>query len=251
MGTRQQQKTRIYHAISSTFDADDRRAQLDIARSIPIHTFKRLGKYKAGKNHPISITFEKKSHADVLFESKSWLPYGVYIDQKYTQEIENQCKLLCPILKLAQSIEKDQGKCRMVNNYLVILGKQYGVQDLHQLPNILSGFHASSRSNEDNTIHAFFGKLSPFSNFHRAPLEVNWYSYFCTEQYVQPQKVLLFIDKATDDKVLISSSALECKDLGKEIKGFREETWKREVEQLCYPGLLKKFKTHECLKHPT
>ena len=43
-------RERIYHAISSTVDAEDRRARLDIARSIPIHTTKRLGKYKTGKN---------------------------------------------------------------------------------------------------------------------------------------------------------------------------------------------------------
>ena len=73
-------RERIYHAISSMVDAEDRCARLDIARSIPIHTMKRIGKYKAGKNRPISISFEKKSHANVLLESKSWLPCGVYID---------------------------------------------------------------------------------------------------------------------------------------------------------------------------
>ena len=54
-------RERIYHAISSMVDAEDCHARLDIARSIPIRTTKRIGKYKAGKDRPISISFEKKS----------------------------------------------------------------------------------------------------------------------------------------------------------------------------------------------
>ena len=45
----------IYHAIASTINADDRHARIDIARSIPIRSTKCLGKYKSGKNRPISI----------------------------------------------------------------------------------------------------------------------------------------------------------------------------------------------------
>ena len=48
----------IYHAISSTVDAGDRCARIYIARSIPIRSTKRLGKYKSGKKRPISIVFE-------------------------------------------------------------------------------------------------------------------------------------------------------------------------------------------------
>ena len=241
-------RERIYHAIASTVDADDRRARLDIARSIPIRTTTRLGKYKAGKNCPISIAFEKKSHADVLFESKSWLPCGVYIDQEYTPEIEGQQKLLQPILKLARGIEKYQGKCKLVDNYLVIQGKRYGTHDLHLLPSELSGFHVSSRSDANRTVHAFFGELSPFNNFHRAPFNHKGISFFCTEQFIKLKKALLFNDKDTMDKILISTNPLECKDLGKNVKGYNEEVSKKNAEHLCYPGLLAKFQTHDCLR---
>ena len=137
-------RERIYHAIASTVDAGDRHARIDIARLIPIRSTKRLGKYKLGKNRPISIVFERKSHADMLYESKSWLPHGVYIDRPYTDEIEKQRKLLRPILKLVRGIEAYQGKCKLEDNYLVIHGKKYGTSDLHKLLNELSGFHASS-----------------------------------------------------------------------------------------------------------
>ena len=51
-------RERIYHAISSTVDTDDRCARIDIARSIPIRSTKCLGKYKSGKSRPISIVFK-------------------------------------------------------------------------------------------------------------------------------------------------------------------------------------------------
>ena len=225
-------KERIYHAIASTVDAEDRRARLDIARSIPIRSSRRLGKYKTGKSRPISIAFEKKSHADILFKSKSWLPRGVYIDREYTQEVENKRKLLHPILKLARSIEKYRGKCKLEDNRLVILGTTYTVDDLHKLPNNLSGFHASSKTDTNNNVIAFFGELSPFSNFHKSPFQHGRQEYHCSEQFVQEQKALLFNDTKTAESIMISMTALECKEKGKEIKGYKEEIWRRKAEDM-------------------
>ena len=41
-----------------------------------------------------SLQFEKKSHANILYNSKSWLPKGVYVDKEYTPDVEYQRKLL-------------------------------------------------------------------------------------------------------------------------------------------------------------
>ena len=234
-------RERLYQAISFTVDAPDKRERMDIARSIPIRTTKRLGRYRLGRNRPISVSFEKKSHADVLYESKSWLPKGVYIDREYTDEVEKQRKLLRPILKLARSINKYQGKCKLEDNYLHILGQKYGVDDLHKLPNDLSGFHASSETSIEKNIHAFFGELSPFSNFHKAPFELDNIKFFSSEQFIQWKKATLFKDIDSADRILVSNSAQECKELGKSIIGANEDTWKREAENLCYPGILAKF----------
>ena len=237
---------RIYRAISSTIDVEDRRERLNIARSIPIRSTRRIGKYRTGKNRPISICFKKKAHADTLFKSKGWLPRGVYVDREYTDEVENQRKLLRPILKLARSIECYQGKCKLEDNYLVILGKKYYTSDLGNLPSDLSSFHASSNTENPN-VHAFFGELTPFSNFHPASFNVKGTQYFCSEQYIQEQKALLFKDKNTADKIMISSTALECKEYGKQVKGYKEDIWKEQAEQLCTPGILAKFQSHQCL----
>ena len=172
----------------------------------------------------------------------------MFIDKQYNEDVENQRKLLRPILKLARGIEHYQGKCKLEDNYLVIHGKKNGSKDLHKLPNDLSGFHASSKLDEKNGIHAFFGELSPFSNFHPANFTVDGISYNCSEQYIQNQKALLFNDVDTSDRIMISATPLECKDLGKCVRGFKEEIWCDQAESLCYPGLLAKFQLNTYLR---
>ena len=172
----------------------------------------------------------------------------MYIDRQYTEEVENQRKLLRPILKLARGIENYQGKCKLEDNYLVIHGKKYGTRDLHKHPNDLSGFHASSKLDEKNEVHAFFGELSLFSNFYPANFTVDGVSYNCSEQFIQNQKALLFNDLDTSDRIMISTTQLECKDLGKSVKGFKEEIWREQAESLCYPGLLAKFRSNNYLR---
>ena len=186
-------------------------------------------------NRPISITFEKKSQTDQLFESKSWLPKGIYVDKEYTQEVENQCKLLGPILKLARSIETYQGKCKLEDDHLVIHGKKYTVEDLHKLRNDLSGLHASSKSTDK--AHAFFGELSPFSNFHKATFKVDNTTYFCSEQYIQAKMAQLFHNNDTVDKIMVSSSLLECKDLGRDVQNYSERKMEIRSRKLISSGI--------------
>ena len=121
----------------------------------------------------------------------------------------------------------------------------YTVEDLHKLPNDLSGFHASSKSTDK--VHTFFGELSPFSNFHKATFRVDNTTYFCSEQFIQAKKAQLFNNTHTVDKIMVSSSPLECKDLGREVQNYNEETWKLEAEKLCLPGLMAKFEQNPCL----
>ena len=116
---------KIYAAIANTVEHEDPWEKLKIARKISIRSSRRLGKYKLGRNRPISICFEKKSHADTLFDSKKQLPDGVYIDREFTPEIENRRKILRPILRKARGMEKYKGKCKLDEDKLVIQGINY------------------------------------------------------------------------------------------------------------------------------
>ena len=81
-------KEKIHKAIANTVDAPDYRKHIKIAKSITIVKSTRLEKFRAGTSHPISVCFEKKSHAETLYQNKKHLPKGIYVDREYTDEIE-------------------------------------------------------------------------------------------------------------------------------------------------------------------
>ena len=81
-------KEKIHKAIANTVDAPDYRKRIKIAKSIAIVKSTQLGKYRNGMCRPISVCFEKRSHAETLYQSKKHLPKGIYVDREYTEEIE-------------------------------------------------------------------------------------------------------------------------------------------------------------------
>ena len=103
---------KIYNAIASTVDKVDPWEKLKKARTIAIRSSKRLGKYKEGRKRPISMCFERKLHADTIYEKKKNLPDGIFVDREFTPEIEEKRKILRPILRLARSKDKYHGKCK-------------------------------------------------------------------------------------------------------------------------------------------
>ena len=92
------------------------------------------------------------------------------MDREYSNEIEENRRLLKPILRLVRSIPNYQGKCKLVEDTLIIQGIWYNVNTLHLLPPELSGFKASNRSSPN--ILEFFGELNPLSNFHPCQFSV-------------------------------------------------------------------------------
>ena len=181
-------------------------------------------------------------------ESKGWLPWGVFVDREFTQEIKNQQTLLCPILKLARSIEEYKGKCKLVDDHRVIHGIKYYTSDVHKLPSNLSGFHTSSKMDDDGTVLTFFGELNPLSNFHPATFKVNRQTYVSSEQFIQELKTLFFKDEGTATQIMLSESSLECKELGRNIQNAKEDVWKKKAKGICYPGVLAKFQQNQHLK---
>ena len=144
---------------------------IEVARNVSIKSNQRLGRFVANRNRPISVTFEKKSDADHLFENKTRLGKGIFADREYCQETERERQYLRLILKLCRRLDDYKGVCKMEGTMLKIKGKRYTRENLHQLPEEVSAFASTSKSN-DNTL-GFFGELNPLSNFHVCCFEWN------------------------------------------------------------------------------
>ena len=150
--------------------------------------------------------------------------------------------MLRPILKLARNIDKYKKKCKLEEDYLVILGKKYTVNTLHTLPHELSGYTASSKT-DPNTV-AFFGEVNPFSNFHPAPFQSDGKCYPTSEHYIQERKALFFKDETSAKQILLAKTALEAKQLARNIVNYDHEKWISIAKLETKPGLLLKFKNH-------
>ena len=149
--------------------------------------------------------------------------------------MEKNRKLLRPIFNVARKHPEYKGKCRMEDDTLVIHGKIYTVDNLCSLPEDISGYNVSSRSNE--TTLAFFGELNPFSNFHPCKFEYSGMQFHSSEQLVQYMKAVLFDDTLTATSILDCETALGCKQLGKDMKGYNRDTWINCAREMCEGGL--------------
>ena len=72
---------------------------------------------------------------------------GIYVDREYISDIEYKRKLLQPILRAARNHEDYKGRCRMDRDKLVILGRNYGLHNLTQLPDDLKTIQCHEQRN--------------------------------------------------------------------------------------------------------
>ena len=204
-----------------------------------ITSCRRLGRYKMGRARPISVTFHRKEDKQKLLENKRNLPPGIYVNDEYPLEIKVNRDTLRPILRLAKSLPNYRDKSKIIDDRLVINGITYTVHNLHQLPIELAPYKAAQKV--DETTIGFSGELSPWSNLHKSPFELNGQSFDTAEHWIQYTKSKLFGDTTTSELILNSENAREAKKLGYKIQGYEPATWHEKGYELCFPGIKAKF----------
>ena len=142
----------------------------------------RLGRYNPARPRPISVRFVHKKDVDLILANKKKLGEGIFVDRQYSDETESEQKRLRPILTAASKIKEYRDRCKMEGMDLVIRGKRYSWNNLHDLLQNISTHAASSR--QDSQHYGFFGELNPLSNFHSALFKYEGIAYTCSEQFI-------------------------------------------------------------------
>ena len=93
----------------------------------------------------------------------------------------------------------------------------------------------------DTDCVGFFGALNPLSNFYESKFTVEGIEYISSEQYIQAQKVLLFKDEASYNKIMGATNSLDCKNAAQSVRNFDRSKWETSVGLLCKEGLKAKF----------
>ena len=93
----------------------------------------------------------------------------------------------------------------------------------------------------------FYTEQSPFSQWHRCTFVVDGNTFNCAEQYMMYEKAKLFGDAYTAAKILAADHPKEHKALGRKVKNFDDDVWKRERERIVKEGNHAKFTQNEAL----
>lgn len=86
------------------------------------------------------------------------------------------------------------------------------------------------------------------SNWWLSDFMVDGIKFTSAEQYMMYGKAKLFGDMETQAKILAVTDVAKIKALGREVKGFDDEVWKANREQIVYTGLKAKFRDNVELK---
>ena len=92
--------------------------------------------------------------------------------------------------------------------------------------------------------HVKPGKMTKacFSQWFPADFVVDDVAYNCTEQYMMAEKARVFGDDDIRQKMLASNDPKEIKALGRQVKNFDAETWRRVSPDIVVKGNLHKFR---------
>ena len=237
---------KVVSYLSYTMNGESEPEKKNQARNLSIQKTKRIGRFSVDRGRPISISFSRYEDVEYLLTYKKYLPEGIYLDKEYCEEIEKRRKLLRPIMRCAKNQEGYRKKCRMENDTLVIRGKHYTVNNLHQLPSEINGFKATSKTDDGTT--CYFGELNPLSNFHPASFNYDGIQYHSSEQLIQHRKSQLFEDVTTEAAILATTNALDSKKEARNIRNYDQKQWEEMAKSMCYDGIKAKFVQNSWLK---
>ena len=94
----------------------------------------------------------------------------------------------------------------------------------------------------------FYGKQSPFSQFHPASFTIDGVKYSCAEQYMMHQKALKFGDKKQARLIMKETNPARIKNLGRLVKGFDRTKWNDMSFEIVRRGSRAKFSQNAELK---
>ena len=194
---------------------------------------------------PIFVKFGSIEHRNQVFEKRFQLKgqkvseCTIFIQDDLPPEMERNKKLLRPIFTDAKKSESLKMRIKFRHDRLVIDGKEYGANDMMDIPAPFNLKKNCERENGEKI--AFFGKWSPLSNFHPCKFKVQGQEFNCAEQFLQHSKATFFDDDETAHKIMLTKSPAKMAALGHRVKHFKQEDWEAMAAEIVERGIWAKF----------
>lgn len=89
---------------------------------------------------------------------------------------------------------------------------------------------------------------SCLSQWWASPFTIEGINYKTAEHWMMAQKAALFNNHDIFQKILLAKSPAEAKELGRQVRDFKEEIWLKKRSEIVLQGSLEKFGQNEELK---
>ena len=232
-------RERIFAEISNTVVGSDYNEKVEMAKKMTIRSCKRLGRYNRSRARPVSCEFVHPEDVTYIIENKNYLNEGIFVDNEYPPEVERKRRLLLPILRAARKLPQYRKNCRLEMDELVVNGRHFKLNTLHQLPDDLDPFKITTEEDMDSL--GFFGAINPLSNFYECTFNIKDENYISSEQFIQSEKALYFKDQQVYDRIMGCNNSLDCKIEASYVKNYNRAKWEEVAKEICRTGIRAKF----------
>lgn len=86
------------------------------------------------------------------------------------------------------------------------------------------------------------------SNWFESPFAEDDMKYSCVEQYIMYQKAKLFGDLVSAKLIMQTNDPAKMKQLGRQVRGFNDDIWNKNKENVALRGVKFKFEQNPNLK---
>jgi len=221
--------------------------KMGIEEDIKFSRVHRMGQEKQGIKRPIIARFHFTPDRDRVWKARGQLKgTGTILKEDFPIQMEERRRAMLPICSHARL----QGKeARLVRDSVIIDNRKYSVKDIEALPKELHPKSTCERKieYENKTYILFSGKLSVFSNWYNANIEIDSQKYTSVEQFLVHQKAVFARDKESAEKALAQDDVWKLFLLGKRIQ-FSDSSWKKKSIDVMREGLRAKFKQNRGLE---
>ncbi len=205
----------------------------------------RVGKPKPDQSRPRDILCRFLSWDDrqTVSSGRSKLSKDVFVKADHAPEIANANRALKPILKVIQGTPyAAKGRVVVRDGCIYVDNKKFTIRNLYSLPkgiNFYQGNHVSTQSSL-----AFFGILSPYSNFHWSPFTIEDVNYVCSEQFITASLAKLFDEEDVYVEVMTTCDPYFMKKLAYRVKDsddYDALEWEAKIPDIAYAATSAKF----------
>ena len=193
----------------------------------------------------IIVRFQWSADREVIWMNRYKLRNTqFYVTEDFPAVIESQRKQLYPVFKAAKSHPDYQRKVTMRGNRLVLNGRHYSTETVHQVPPQFHPRKLAVKSSE--SVLAFGGATSShheLSNFKVMDKKFRYeqYEYSSSEQAFQHKKAREAGDQNIQREIMFNNDPAIQKSCGQRVKGLNDTTWNREKRAFLKDILVAKF----------